>query len=85
MKYYIEIAEKIEKKFTKIPEKDKERIIEVIDSLSENPRPEGCKKLRGNLRPSLYRIRAGDYRIIYTIQEEVLLILIVEIGHRKDV
>ena len=85
MKYQIEITEKIEKKVTKLPKKDKERIIEAIDSLTGNPRPDNCKKLKGNNKPPLYRIRAGNYRIVYSIQDEVLLILVVEVGHRKDV
>jgi len=85
MKYRIEIVERIEKKLAKLPKKDKERIIKAIDTLIENPRPEGCKKLRGSQKPPLYRIRAGDYRIIYSIQNKILLILVVEVGHRKDV
>lgn len=85
MKYRIEIAEKIEKKLAKLPKKDKERVIETIDALTENPRPSGCKKLKGNGQPPLYRVRSGNYRVIYTIQDEILLILIIELGHRKDV
>lgn len=85
MKYHIEITDKIEKKITKLPKKDKERIIEAIDSLIENPRPDNCKKLKGNNKPPLYRVRAGNFRIVYSIQDEILLILVVEVGHRKDV
>jgi len=85
MKYRIEITEKIEKKMGRLPKKDKERIIDKIDSLTENPRPDDCKKLKGNQRPPLYRVRAGNYRIVYTIQDEVLLILMVEVAQRKDV
>lgn len=79
MKYHIEISEKIEKKLAKLPKKDKERIIEAIDSLVGTPRPNGCKKLQGNQRPPLY------YRVVYSIQDEVLLIFVVEVGHRKNV
>ena len=85
MKYRIEIAEKIEKQFIRLNKKDKQRIIEKIDSLAKDPRPDDCKKLKGKQRPPLYRVRSGNYRIIYSIQDEVLLILVVEIGHRKDV
>lgn len=85
MKYRIQITEKILKKLEKFPKKDKERIVEAIDSLVEDPRPEGCKKLKGNLKPLRYRIRAGNYRVVYSIQDEVLLILVIEIGHRKDI
>lgn len=85
MKYRIEIAEKIEKKLNRISKKEKERIMERIDSLTENPRPDDCKKLKGNQKSPLYRVRSGNYRIIYSIQDNVLLVLIVEVGHRKDV
>lgn len=85
MNYQIEITEKIEKKIAKLPKKDKVRIVGAIDSLVENPRPDGCKKLQGNRKPPLYRVRAGNYRIIYSIQDEILRILVVEVGQRKDV
>lgn len=54
-----------------------------IDSLAENPRPQGVKKLSGE--DDMYRIRVGDYRIIYQIREKSLVVLIVRIGHRSDV
>lgn len=85
MKYQIQITDKILKTLEKLPKKDKQRIVEAIDFLVEDPRPEGCKKLKGNLTPIRYRIRAGNYRVIYSIQDEMLLILVVEVGHRKDV
>jgi mRNA interferase RelE/StbE len=85
MKYRIAIAESIAKTLSRIPKKDKQRIIEKIDSLIENPKPEDCKKLKGNLKQPLYRIRSGNYRIIYSVKDEILLVLVVEIGHRKDI
>jgi mRNA interferase RelE/StbE len=54
-----------------------------IDSLAENPRPQGIKKLSSE--EDKYRLRVGDYRIIYQIREKSLLVLIVRIGHRSDV
>lgn len=83
--YKIEIAESIEKTLKKLPQKDKKRILEKINALANNPRPEGYRKLQGSRRPSLYRIRSGIYRIIYVIKDEILLVLVVEIGHRKEV
>ena len=85
MKYRIEIIEKIEKNLGKLPKKEKERVVEAIGSLIENPRPDGCKKLQGSQRPPLYRVRVGNYWVVYSIQNEVLLILVVEVCHRKDV
>ena len=85
MKYQVQITDKILKKIERLPKKDKQHIVEAIDSLVEDPRPDGCKKLKGSLSPIRYRIRAGNYRVVYSIQDEVLLILVVEFGHRKDV
>jgi mRNA interferase RelE/StbE len=55
-----------------------------IDSLSRNPRPVGCKKLVDN-KSELWRIRVGDYRILYSIDDEVRIIDVVHIGNRRDV
>ncbi|OQY55339.1 MAG: type II toxin-antitoxin system RelE/ParE family toxin [Candidatus Parabeggiatoa sp. nov. 2] len=59
------------------------RLRPKILALAENPRPHGVKKLRGY--ENTYRIRVGDYRIVYEIHDNVLWILIVEVGHRSDV
>jgi len=85
MKYKIDISEKLEKQLCKLPAKDYVRILEKIDSLADSPRPEDCKKLQGHRKPQLYRVRSGVYRIIYTIVDDLLLVLIVDIGHRKDI
>ena len=63
--------------------KDRQRIVLRIQSLRENPRPFGCEKLSGNL--DRYRVREGNYRILYSIDDEKLLVDVVKIGHRKDV
>jgi mRNA interferase RelE/StbE len=59
------------------------RVDRKIDELTENPRPAGAKKLKGS--SELWRVRVGDYRIIYSIQDDVLVVLVVKIGHRGDV
>jgi mRNA interferase RelE/StbE len=59
------------------------RVDRKVDALAENPRPAGAKKLKGS--SELWRVRAGDYRVIYSIHDDVLLILVVKIGHRGDV
>ncbi|MBN4066661.1 type II toxin-antitoxin system RelE/ParE family toxin [Simkania negevensis] len=85
MKYHIEVAEKLKKQLVRLPKKVKARIIAKIDSLAENPRPGGCKKLKGSQRSPFYRVRVGEYRIIDSIEDDVLLILVIDIGHRKEV
>ena len=63
--------------------KDRQRIVLRIQSLGENPRPFGCEKLSGYL--DRYRVREGSYRIVYSIDDEKLLVDVVKVGHRKDV
>jgi mRNA interferase RelE/StbE len=59
-------------------------IVVAIESLAEYPRPEGCKKLKGET--DLYRIRvANKYRVVYQIQDNQLLITVVKVGHRRDI
>lgn len=73
------------KDLKQVPIQLRSNIQKRINELSIDPRPNGCKKLRGSDSIPLYRIRCGDYRIIYTIQDEILLILISEIGHRREI
>lgn len=83
MKYRIEVKRSAAKAIKKIPKPDRKRISEKIDSLAEElPSPE-ITKLKGD--NPFHRVRVGDYRIIYEIQDEVLVILIVKVGHRKDI
>jgi len=70
------------KELQKIPKRDVSRIIDKIRSLSSNPRPPGCEKLSSDEK---YRVRQGRYRIIYSIEDEKLVVLVIKIGHRKDV
>jgi mRNA interferase RelE/StbE len=59
------------------------RLSRAIEGLAENPRPPGCLKMQGN--EELYRVRVGDYRIIYQIRDAVLIVLVVDIGNRRDI
>lgn len=84
MKYEVEISESAEKFLEKVPKKDRSRIMEKIDILADDPMPSGSVKLQGQ-RLALYRIHSGDYRVVYSIKKDVLIILVVEIGHRREV
>jgi mRNA interferase RelE/StbE len=81
--YRIEIKSSAAKELEKLPRKMIPRFVTVINGLAENPRPQGVKKLVGFERT--YRIRVGDYRILYDIFEKKLIIEIIRIRHRKDV
>jgi mRNA interferase RelE/StbE len=80
--YNVLIDKPVLKELQKIPEPDYARIKKAILDLARNPRPAGYKKLKN--RPG-YRIRQGNYRIIYNILDHKLIIEVISIGHRKDI
>jgi mRNA interferase RelE/StbE len=82
MRYQLTIRSKAVKSLEKIDEPFYTNIKTAIYSLGSNPRPPGCKKLRGR---DGYRIRVGDYRIIYNIFDNILTVDVVVLGHRKDI
>lgn len=82
-KYEIRIKPSAVKELEEIRTKQqRQRIVKQIQDLSQDPYPHGCKKLSGMDK---YRIRVGDYRILYTIENLTLVIHVVKIAHRKDV
>jgi mRNA interferase RelE/StbE len=81
-KYNILIKPSAVKEIENIPRKDRLRIIQKIQGLANNPRPKGCEKLTGENR---YRIRQGVYRIVYSVSDRKLHIIVVKVGHRRDV
>ena len=83
MKYRIEFKRSAAKALKKIPKSDQRRVRDRIDSPSENLPDSATTKLKGD--NPFHRIRAGDYRIIYEVHEDILVILVLKIGHRKKV
>lgn len=83
MPYSILFKNSALRELRKLPTVFSSQIAKAIDSLSKNPRPHGYKKLQGN--ENLYRIRSGNYRIVYQIQDTMLIVLVLRIGNRKDV
>ena len=67
----------------KLPREIQRRLARRLDSLAGDPRPPGCEKLAGDDR--LFRVRAGDYRVVYEVSDDDLIVLVVTIGHRSDV
>jgi mRNA interferase RelE/StbE len=82
--YKITYAKQVKKSLESFPKKDTIAILEKIELLAENPRPNGVKSLQGNLS-DFYRIRVGNYRVIYSIEDEILTVYIVKVAHRKDI
>ncbi len=80
--YEIFFRESVWKELKKVPKADLKKILSRIEQLGTDPRPVGCEKLTGH---ELYRIRQGNYRIVYTIQDNELTVWVVKVGHRKEV
>lgn len=80
--YKVYFRESVEKDFRTIPRKDIVKILHRIELLASDPRPPGVEKLTGQNR---YRLRQGNYRIVYSVQDREPSVWIVKIGHRKDV
>jgi len=81
-KYEIVLRRSVLKDLEPIPQKDVKRIVAAIESLVDNPRSPQCRKLSAEEK---YRLRCGVYRILYSIEDEKLVVCIVKVGHRKDV
>ena len=82
--YKITIKKTANKELESLPNKIAAKIAQVVYSLSNDPRPQGCKKLKGTYEP-LWRIRIGDYRVIYIIDDAIKIVDIQKVGHRKDI
>ena len=83
MTYEIIITKSIQKQLDNLPNNIQERVYEKFSQLAEEPRPDGVVKLKGY--DNEYRIRIGDYRLVYEIQDEQLIVLLVQCKHRRDV
>ena len=83
MAYSILLAPLAERQLKALAESTQRRIVTHLKALQRNPRPQGVKKLTGE--DDLYRIREGSFRIIYTIRDKELVVLVVKIGDRKEV
>lgn len=82
MKYSLTFSKHALKGLEKIHEPHYSSIKNVIINLTENPKPQGCKKLKGR---DGFRVRVGNYRIIYDVNDEILIVDVLNIGHRKDI
>ena len=80
--YKVFIEKAVYKELKNIPERNYQKIMASIASLANDPRPPGCKKLKGR---SGYRIREGNYRVIYEINDKILTVTVVEVGDRKEI
>jgi mRNA interferase RelE/StbE len=82
MRYRVEIEPSPRRALAKLPHQTATRIIRHLEALSADPRGMGAVKLSGH---NAYRIRVGDYRVIYAILDDRMLVLVVDVGHRRDI
>ena len=82
MTYALFIERRAQRSLSRIAARDQERIAVAIRGLADEPRPHGVKKLSGR---NAWRIRVGDYRVLYEIHDDRLLILVVDVGHRREI
>ena len=80
--YRLVIRRSAGKEIEALPSRDRRRVVTKIQGLAANPRPAGCKKLSGEEK---YRLRQGDYRILYEIADRELIVTVVKVGNRRDV
>ena len=80
--YEIFFRESVWRELKKVLKSDLKKILSRIELLGNDPRPMGCEKLTGH---ELYRLRQGNYRIVYSIQDNELTVWVIKVGHRKDV
>ena len=80
-RYEVRFRKSVGKDIDPIPKRDVQRIIEAVQALADDPRPPQSRKLSGAEK---YRLRCGVYRVLYEIHDEVLVVCVVKVGHRKD-
>ena len=80
--YSVLIKRSAAKELERLPDKPRRQIAKKILALAGQPRPPGCEKLTGE---GLYRIRQGDYRVVYSIEDHELTVLVIRVGNRRDV
>lgn len=82
-RYTVEVKRSAQKAFSALPSDVQKQIAEKLLSLETNPFQPGCKKISG--RANTWRIRAGSYRIVYEVRENVLIVIVIRIGHRREI
>jgi mRNA interferase RelE/StbE len=82
LSYRLEVVRRAQKQLARIQPQDRERIIGEIDALAEDPKPHGSTKLQGYT--DTWRIRVGDYRVIYELDESARELIVVRVAHRRE-
>jgi mRNA interferase RelE/StbE len=80
--YRIELRRKVQQSLDKLPKRDFEAVLESVKDLANSPRPKGVEKIKS---AGLWRVRQGDYRVVYSIDDKQQVVTILRIGHRREV
>ncbi len=83
MNYTVRLSPRVQKTLDRLPGDLRSRLMRKLEALEENPRPVGVEKLAGV--EDLYRVRVGDWRVVYAIRDRELIVIVVRIGNRRDV
>lgn len=82
-RYEVQLVVSARRELLKLPARIRVRLADAIRALAADPRPPGCKKLAGSAE--YFRIRVGDYRILYEVRDREVVVLVIKVGHRRDV
>ena len=82
-RYEVEISRSAERQLRRLPRPDQVRVVQVMQALADDPIPRGARKLSGF--DDVFRVRTGRYRILYSVSRRTLVIVVLKVGHRKDV
>lgn len=82
-RYDVQLVASARRELLKLHARIRVRVADAISALAADPRPSGCEKLAGNA--NYFRIRVGDYRVLYEVRDREILVLVIKIGHRRDV
>ncbi|MBL7166633.1 MAG: type II toxin-antitoxin system RelE/ParE family toxin [Dehalococcoidales bacterium] len=80
--YKVEVRRRVQRALDKLPKTDFQAVVQAIKDLAQTPRPRGIEKVKST---GLWRIRQGDYRIVYAIDDKESLVIIVRVGHRREI
>jgi mRNA interferase RelE/StbE len=81
--YRIEVSATAEEQIRKLERIDQVRVVRAIQALADEPRPAGCRRLAG--QDGVFRVRAGVFRVLYSVEDDRLVVIVLKVGHRKDV
>lgn len=81
--YNVELTRTAEKQLRRIAKRARNRLVEAIRGLADRPRPIGARKLQGY--DDVYRIRVGQYRVVYEVRDDRVIVIVLKVGHRKDI